>query len=119
LRAKIISAKHMRASTPIGATPAFASTARRWPSTGEAGDMTFIVSRQRYPTEERMSRKLSIPTLALLAALVAVPVMAQQPTDSAHKATAATTHHKSKHHKSSTKDTTKAATAKKDTTMKK
>jgi len=65
-----------------------------------------------------MSRKLSIPTLALLAALVAVPVMAQQPTDSAHKATAST-HHKSKHHKSSTKDTTKAATAKKDTTMKK
>lgn len=65
-----------------------------------------------------MSPKLSITTIALLAALVAVPVMAQQPADSAHK-TASTTHHKSKHHKSSTKDTTKAATAKKDTTMKK
>jgi hypothetical protein len=81
--------------------------------------MTFIVSLQRYPTEERMSRKLSIPTFALLAALIAVPVMAQQPTDSG-KATATSTHHKSKHHhKSSTKDTTKAATAKKDTTSKK
>jgi hypothetical protein len=64
-----------------------------------------------------MSRKLSITTLALLAALVAVPVMAQQPTDSG-KATATSTHHKSKHHKSksTTKDTTKAATGKKDTT---
>jgi hypothetical protein len=65
-----------------------------------------------------MSRKLSLTTLALLAALVAVPAMAQQPADSA-KTHATTTHHKSKHHKSTTKDTTKAATAKKDTTMKK
>ena len=67
-----------------------------------------------------MSRKLSLTTLALFAALIATPVMAQQPTgkDSTHAA-ASTTHHKSKHHKSSTKDTTKAATAKKDTTMKK
>jgi hypothetical protein len=64
-----------------------------------------------------MSRKLSLTTLALVAALVAVPAMAQQPADSGHAA-AASTHHKSKHHKS-TKDTTKAATAKKDTTMKK
>jgi hypothetical protein len=90
------------------------------PHQGEAGDMTFIVPLQALPTEERMSRKLSLTTLALFAALIATPVMAQQPTgkDSTHAA-ASTTHHKSKHHKSSTsKDTTKAA-AKKDSTMKK
>jgi hypothetical protein len=92
------------------------------PQQGEAGDMTFIVPLQALPTEERMSRKLSLATLALFAALLATPVMAQQPTgkDSTHAA--ATTSHKSskKHHKSSTsKDTTKAATAKKDSTSKK
>jgi hypothetical protein len=91
------------------------------PQQGEAGDMTFIVPLQALPTEERMSRKLSLATLALFAALLATPVMAQQPTgkDSTHAQTSSTSHHKSKHHKSTSKDTTKAATAKKDTTMKK
>lgn len=85
--------------------------------------MTFIVPLQALLTEERMSRKLSLATLALFAALLATPVMAQQPQqptgkDSTHAA-ASTTHHKSKHHKSTTHDSTKAAAAKKDTTMKK
>jgi len=115
----------MRALVPLGATPAFAPLRTPVPQQGEAGDMTFIFPLQALPTEERMSRKLSLATLALFAALLATPVMAQQPAqqptgkDSTHAA-ASTTHHKSKHHKSSTsKDTTKAAAAKKDTTMKK
>jgi len=41
--------------------------------------MTFIVPYLRHHLEERMSRKLSLVTLALGAMLLAVPAVAQQP----------------------------------------
>jgi hypothetical protein len=77
--------------------------------------MTFIVPRLAFTTEERMSRKLSLMTIALCAALLATPAMAQQPSgkDSTAASSMAKKGHKAKtHHK-------KGAAAAKDTTMKK
>ncbi len=66
-----------------------------------------------------MSRKLSLTTLALFAALLATPVMAQQPTggkDSATAPTMAKKGHKG-HHKKGAAAAAKD-TAKKDSTKK-
>jgi len=80
--------------------------------------MTFIVPRLRYHTEERMSRKLSLMTIALCAALLATPAMAQQPSgkDSTTSHTMAKKGHKGHHKKgAAAKDTTMM---KKDSTKK-
>jgi hypothetical protein len=64
-----------------------------------------------------MSRKLSLTTLALFAALLATPVMAQQPTggkDSSTASTMAKKGHKGHHKKgAAAKDTTKKDSTKK------
>lgn len=61
--------------------------------------MTFIVPVSVTILEERMSRKLSLATLALCATLVAVPAVAQQPAGKdSTKATTTTAKHHSKHH---------------------
>jgi hypothetical protein len=74
--------------------------------------MAFIILPLRHHLEERMSRKLSLATVALSAILLAVPAVAQQPTTKDTTKTAATT---GKHH---TKRHKKAATAPADTTKK-
>jgi hypothetical protein len=62
--------------------------------------MTFFVPVSATISEERMSRKLSLATMALSAVLLAVPAVAQQPAaKDSTKAAATTTKHKSKHHK--------------------
>jgi len=65
-----------------------------------------------------MSRKLSLLTMVLCAALLAMPAMAQQPSGKDSTATHTMAKKKGKHHKkgAATKDTT--ATMKKDSTKK-
>lgn len=88
------------------------------PDQGEAGDMTFM-SHVCVTTEERMSRKLSLTTLALFAALLATPVMAQQPAGGKDSSTATHTMAKKghKHHKKGAAAMAKDS-AKKDSTKK-
>jgi hypothetical protein len=105
----------MRARVGLARVLPLRAIARR--RQGEAGDMTFIVPVSATISEERMSRKLSLATMALSAMLLAVPAVAQQPAaKDSTKAAATTKPHAKKHKKSAKSEMAKPAA--KDSTKK-